>query len=198
MTLAVSNPIAGQAGTQTVEDYLALTDDKGSELVDGRLVEKNMGSRSGWIGGQLFYLIHFFLNTHRLGWVFASEAAYQCFPGHPNRIRKPDVSFIRYGRLANEQIPDPFIAIAPDLAAEVISRHDTALEVDRKVNECLQAGVRLVWVVNPDLRTVRIHRADGTINVINDRGQVGGEDVLPVFQFAVAELFPETAAIKPS
>jgi len=195
VTIAERNPLTRQAGSQTVADYLALSDTRGWELDNGRLLEKNVGTKSGWIGGELYFLISLFLKNHRLGWVFTSEAAYKCFPDHSDHFRKPDVSFIRYGRLAGEELPEPFITIPPDLAAEVISPNDTAYDVERKVAEYLEAGVKLVWVVNPDLRTVRIHRADGSIGLADERGQVSGEDVLPGFTFAVADLFPKTVTV---
>jgi Uma2 family endonuclease len=190
MTLVMPKPPRGQSGLLTAEEFAALPDTKGLELEDGCIVEKHLGTKSGWIGGHLFFLIGLFLREHRLGWIFPSEAIYRCFPDDPNRLRKPDVSFIRYGRLPGEQVPDPYIAIAPDLAVEVISPNDTATEVERKMHEYLSVGVRLIWLVYPETRTVHILRANGSTDRVNEGGQVSGEEVLPGFQFAVADLFP--------
>jgi len=191
MASAIQQPPAVRSDLHTVEDYLALSDQKGWELDEGRLVEKNMGSRSGWVGAQIICLIGMFLRDHPLGWFLNSEGAYRCYPGHPDRIRKPDASFIRYGRLKDEVIPDFFIPIAPDLAVEVTSPNDLIAEVEVKVREYLEAGVRLVWVVVPEVRSVRIYRADGSVTQVNEPNSVSGEDVLPGFQFAVSELFPQ-------
>jgi Uma2 family endonuclease len=192
MTAILSNPPVGKPRSQTVEDYLALPDTRGFELDDGSLVEKNVGVRSGWVGGYIFLLISVYVRERSLGWVFPSEVGYQCYPGHPDRMRKPDVSFVRRGRLPLEKVTEPFILIAPDLVVEVVSPNDTVYDLDRKIEEYLEAGVRLVWVVNPEIRKVRIYRVDGTSGIVDERGTASGEDVLSGFQFAVADLFRET------
>jgi Uma2 family endonuclease len=79
--------------------------------------------------------------------------------------------------------------IPPDLVVEVLSPRDIATELDQKVEEFLRAGVRLVWVVNPDTRTVRIHRLDGSISGLHETDELSGEDVLPGFACPVAALF---------
>jgi Uma2 family endonuclease len=100
---------------------------------------------------------------------------------------------IRKGRLPGERFPEGYVRIAPDLAVEVISPNDLAYEVDDKVEEYLRAGVRLVWVVNPQTRTVRIHRADGSIAQRREGEDLTGDDVLPGFVCPLAAVFPPTA-----
>lgn len=82
-----------------------------------------------------------------------------------------------------------FLRIAPDLAVEVVSPNDTVYEVDEKVEELLAAGVRLVWVLNPETRIVEVHRLDGTVSKLHVADELSGEDVLPGFTCPVAELF---------
>lgn len=176
--------------THSPEDLLAMPDGKGYELVNGTLVELNVGALSSWIGTNLARLLGNFVERHRLGWIWATEAGYQCFPDEPNNVRKPDVSFIRNGRLPGERIPKGFLRIAPDLAGEVISPNDFTLELDTKVVEYLHAGVRLLWIINPETRTIRIHRADGTVGWLTESDKLSGEDILPGFDCQVAELFP--------
>ena len=174
----------------TPEDLLAMPDERRFELIDGEPVERDMGALSGWVGGQ----IHDFLNQHcranMLGWVFPADVGFQCFPDRPRTLRKSDAAFIRTGRLPNEQIPDGHIRIAPDLAVEVVSPSDLAYEVDEKVNAYLKAGVRLVWVVNPHIRTVLIYRSDGSVGLVREADELSGEDVVPGFRCPVALIFP--------
>ncbi len=106
-----------------------------------------------------------------------------------NRIRKPDVSFILAGRLPDNKIPEGYIKIAPDLAVEVVSPTDIQYEVDRKVAEYLEAGVQLVWVINPDTRVIFIYRVDGSASIIRDGAELDGEAAVPGFKCAVADLF---------
>ena len=155
----------------TPEDLLAMPDGDRYELVDGQLVERTMGALSTYIAGELFLLLGAFCKGHCLGWVFPGECSYQCFPDAPKKVRKPDVSFIRRGRLPGERIPEGHVPIPPDLAAEVISPNDLAYETDKKVEEYLGAGVRLVWVVNPK-RTQSLligptARSDGYVSTMN-------------------------------
>jgi len=191
MAIAIQQTPFSGPGLRTAEDYLAMPDQKGWELDDGDLVEKRMGAKSGWIGGRMIFLLSLFIEKHSLGGVFGSETLYRCYPGHPNRLRKPDASFIRRGRLDGEEIPNPFILFPPDLAVEVTSPNDLIAEVEVKVREYLEAGVRIVWVVVPEIRSVRIYRADGTVAQVGEPNSLSGEDVLPGFQFGVSELFPQ-------
>ncbi|HUB28006.1 MAG TPA: Uma2 family endonuclease, partial [Tepidisphaeraceae bacterium] len=166
----ISNSPAVQERLGTAEDFAAVPDTKGRELDDGRIVEKPMGTRSGWVGSQLLAQIAFYLRDKPIGWVFGCETMYRCYPGHPNQVRKPDVSFIAKGRLPNEEVPDPFIVIPPDLAVEVLSAMDLASEINRKVMDYLDAGVRLIWIIDPETRTLLIRRADGSIAQVNASG----------------------------
>lgn len=174
----------------TPAELLALPDGKLYELVDGRPVEKKMGCESSWVGGQINRRLNAFCSDNRLGWVFQSDAGYQCFPHRPNLVRKPDVSFVRHGRLPGEQPPRGHCAIPPDLAVEVVSPNDEAEEVEEKLSEYLGAGVALVWVAYPRTRTVYVYRRDGTANRLTEAQELSGEDVVPGFSCPVRDLFP--------
>lgn len=174
----------------TPEDLLILPEArKGYELVAGRLVEKNVGAFACWVAGQILYLVRVFGQDRGIGWAIASEAGYQCFPDDPRKVRKPDVSFIRRGRLPGERIPDGHIDLAPDLAVEVVSPNDTAYEVETKVEEYLAAEVLLVWVVYPQSRTIHVYRADGPVERLREEDELTAPELLPELRCKVAELF---------
>ena len=141
----------------TPEDLLSLPDAVDYELVDGNLVERKMGSESSVIAGIILTILSNFIRGKRMGCVAGADCSYQCFPDAPNKVRKPDVSFVRSGRLPGDKSPTGHTKIAPDLAVEVLSPNDNASEIDDKIVEYLAAGVKLVWVVNPTSRTVRVH-----------------------------------------
>ncbi len=180
--------------TYTPADLLVMPDAVSFELVDGRLVERNVSALSSWVGGRLHRLIDVFVNENRLGWAWPTDQGYECYPDSPGKIRKPDVSFIRRERMPQGPGPDGYITIAPDLAAEVLSPNDLAYEVEIKVVEYLGAGVRLVWVINPEMRTVHIHRGDGSVGWLREDDELSGEDVLPGFRVRVSSLFPTKPA----
>ena len=172
----------------TPEDLLTMPDGKLYELVDGRLVERKMSIWSSYVAGVIFDLLNSFCRENRLGWVFPEGTSFQCFPALPGRVRKPDVSFIRFQRLALAQATtEGHCPVAPDLAIEVISPNDTAYEIDDKVREFLDAGGPLVWVVNPEQRTVEIHRASGPGAILRENDEISGEDVIPRFRCRVGD-----------
>lgn len=178
----------------TADELTTMPDEKRYELIEGELVERPpAGNESSWIAMYLGSLLFNHCLANRLGWVFDSESGYQCFPGDPNRVRKPDVSFVRFGRLPNEQIPKGYAKLAPDLAVEVVSPNDLAEEVESKVSQFLAAGVRLVWVVYPETRSVRVHRVDRSIAGLLADEELTGEDVAPGFRRRVGDLFPPPA-----
>ena len=175
----------------TPEDLLAMPDGDLFELVDGRLVELHMGLLADWVSGRLFKHLDAFCDAHPVGWIFpGGDGGYQAFPNAPRTVRKPDVSFVRYGRFPGEEPPAGFGRLAPDLAAEVVSRNDLYEEVDQKIEEYIRAGVRLVWVISPQNHTVRVYRLNGTSSSLRENDELDGEDVLPGFRCRVGDLFP--------
>jgi Uma2 family endonuclease len=182
----------------TPADLLAMPDAVCFELVDGRLVERNVSALSSWVGGRLHRLIDVFVDENRLGWAWPTDQGYECYPDSPGKIRKPDVSFIRRERMPEGRTSEGYITIAPDLAAEVLSPNDLAYEVELKVVEYLSAGVRLVWVINPEMRSVHIRRADGSVAWLREADELSGEDVLPGFRAQVSSLFPSKPANQPA
>jgi Uma2 family endonuclease len=178
----------------TPDDLLAMPDGNNYELVDGELVERKMGWYSGWVGGRLFRFLAAFAEDNGVGWVTTADSSYQYAAGADTLVRKPDVSFVRRGQLPDEEPPEGHARLRPDLAAEVVSPKDLYYEVEKKVEEYLRAGVRLVWVINPATRKVRIHRLDGTITEVREDGELTGEDVVPGFRCPVSALFwPRTS-----
>lgn len=173
----------------TPEDLLAMPHGDEYELVNGELVERHMGAESSWIASNLTWLLGGAHNRKRAGHFFTTDCGYQCFPDDSERIRRPDLSYIRPGRFPGERVPRGYIRIAPDLVVEVISPNDLASEIAVKVEEYLEAGVPLVWVISPDAETVTVHRADGTVTKLHMTDELSGENVLPEFRCQVSELF---------
>lgn len=173
----------------TPEQLAAMPDRKDFELVDGQLVERHMGNKSSWVTTRIAKLLSIYVDEHNLGWVFTTEAGYRLDPSRPNTLRKPDVSFVRFGRLPNEEPADAYDNLAPDWAIEVLSPGDTVIELEEKIVEYLSAGVRLVWVVNPDLKVVKVHVAGRPIEECRVGDELTGGEVMPGFRCPVASIF---------
>ncbi len=161
----------------------------GYELVDGELVERVMGAEASWVAGKLHSLLEAYGESSKSGWSFVADLGYRCFDGRPKLVRKPDVSFVRRERLPGG-LPKGDLRIPPGLAVEVVSPNETVYELDEKVEEYLAVGVPLVWVVNPQTRTVIVHRPDGRLTKLREADELSGEDVLPGFRCAVRDFLP--------
>lgn len=172
----------------TPEQLAAMPNDKDFELVEGQLVERKTGNKSNWVASRLARLLGNHIEEQRLGWVFTSEAGYRLDPARPNNIRKPDVSFVRFGRLPDEEPADAYDYLAPDLAVEVTSPGDTVHELDEKLQEYLAAGVQEFWVINPELRTAKVYRPDGTITALHEADELDGGKIVPGFRCRLADL----------
>ena len=83
------------------------------------------------------------------------------------------------------------IRIAPDLAIEVVSPNDKVYVLDQKLAEYRDAGVKLIWVVNPNSRNIRVYRLDHTFAEFLENDTITGESVIPGFSILVSELLPE-------
>lgn len=182
--------------TFTADDLLTMPEGKHFELVYGELVEKDVGWESKWVGTKLIWFLFDYTRLHG-GWVNGSSAGYRCFeesiPDDPDRVRKPDVSFIAPGRMSPDEIPAGHCELVPDLAVEVNSPNDRRAKIQSKVNEYLQAGVRLVWVIDPPTESVVVYRLDGTMSKLGMTDELDGEDVAPGFRCPVRELFASPA-----
>jgi len=183
----------------TPDDLLNMKDEgKGFELVDGRLVEQHVSVLSCLVSGMVYALLAAHCHSKRLGWVLPQESGFQYDPTAPKKVRKPDAAFIRQDRLPESEWSEGYCHIVPDLAVEVISPNDTFDEVDRKIEEYLRLGVRLVWVVSLVTRQVYIHRHDGTIAKVRENEELSGEDVIPGFRCRVSDLFPTARITSPA
>ena len=174
----------------SADEFSRMPDTKGFELIDGLLVEKRMGALAAAVGAIITRILSEYAQRTGTGTVFNSEGGFRCFGDDADRVRKPDVSFVSTGRMPLDAIPDGYPAIAPDLVVEVSSPNDLFRDLEVKAEQFLTAGVRRVWIVNPDTRTIRILRPDGSDTRLHEGDTVSGEDVLPGFSCKVTDFFP--------
>ena len=177
----------------TPDDFLSHPDRDRCELVDGQLVETHMSMESVWIQGEVHYQLRQFVTEHQLGKVYPDGLTYRCFADleeDPNRIRRPDCSFIRAGRTTSDQFVSGHCEIVPDLVVEVVSPKDAYIDIQKRVHEFLTVGCPLVWVINPNSRIATVYRKNGLIVEVDDQNELNGEDVLPGFRCRLADVLP--------
>ena len=165
------------------------------ELVDGHLREKRMGFDAGETTVNLTLSLGGHVKAHRLGKV-VSKVTFGCFPAEPAQVRRPDVAFVAAARLAD--VPGRgHVPVRPDLAVEVLSPEDGVYELDAKLADYQSAGIPLVWVFNPEQRTVRVYHPDGSARLLTAADTLDGGGVLPGFAAVVGNLFPPPAPPPP-
>jgi Uma2 family endonuclease len=163
---------------------------KSTELVRGQLIVREPpGTYHGQISARLLIELGTYVKTHQLGEVFGQDTGFK-IESNPDTVRAPDVAFITRDRLPLVTRRG-YSALAPDLIAEVLSPDDRPGQVTENIGEWLRAGVRLAWVLDPEQRTARLHRPDGSVSLIEPDGALDGESVLPGFRCALADLYRE-------
>lgn len=177
------------ASVVTAEELLYLKlPDKQTELVRGQLtIREPPGYQHGVVALRIARLIANHAHDHDLGVVVAAETGFKLF-SEPDTVRAADAAFI-----SRDRSPDPpptgYLALAPDLAVEVVSPNDRAGEVQGKVSDWLTAGSRLVWVIDPVRRRAVVYRADGSVAFLSEHNVLEGEDVLPGFGCSLTDLW---------
>ncbi len=177
----------------TPDDLLNMSDSKDYELVGGRLVERHMGAESSRIGTRLCTRLDRFCDENDLGIVWGADNGYQCFPHDPRQVRKPDISFVKKGRLPGDASPKGWIRIVPDLVVEVVSPGDLAEQLEEKLTDYQMAGVPLIWVIYPNQRRARAFRLDGPPALVREDDDLSGEDILPGFRCRLGGILPRQA-----
>lgn len=179
----------------TIDDVIRLNDheDRLCELIDGTLIQKTVGAYESYIAGRLTADLLTNVQENRLGIVLGVDGMMQLFP---DQVRIPDASFVSWERLQGSGFPDEAVPeIVPDLAAEVISRGNTREEMDRELREYFAAGVRLVWYVYPETKTVHVYTSPEQASVLTGSETLTGGAVLPDFTLPLRDLF--TVPAKP-
>jgi len=110
---------------------------------------------------------------------------------NPDRLVGADALFIANGSLPIRHSPEGYLETIPDLVVEVRSKNDTLPAIQRKVDDYLTAGVKVVWVVDPAARTVTAHRRDVAPQVFLEDDTLTIEDVIPGFQLLVRDAVQE-------
>lgn len=107
----------------------------------------------------------------------------------PDTLRAPDWS-LTWPDEARARREGAWISGGPNLAVEVVSPDDTWAEIQEKVREYLAAGTPLVWVLDPQARTVDVFSRNAPIAVLRPGDTLTGDPVLPGLALPLDELFP--------
>lgn len=183
--------VATGAGILTADDVLALPAPDGSrgyELVDGQPVLVMSGSP---LHGRLIVQVGYRLERHvqehgSPGLVFSDALFVLGLPRDRERARAPDVLYVESSKLVGHDLERAFHAI-PDLAIEIDLTKKPGAQ--QRIVDYVEAGVRLVWAIDPHSRTATVYRSDGSARLVRRDEALEGEEVLPGFSLPLTELF---------
>ena len=125
---------------------------------------------------------------NQLGAVYAAETGFR-LSSDPDTVRAPDVAFVSQARIEEVGEVEGFWPEAPDLAVEVISPGDSYSEVEEKVFAWLDAGTKMVVVINPQQRSVTVYKSPSDITALTEADVLIGGDIVPGFRLAIREIF---------
>lgn len=186
-------------GTATIEDVLRLCDREPKhlcELVDGVLVEKANGHQESRLAVRLMCEMQNYLDEHDLGVLAGADGPHQILF---DQVRFPDVAFIPYDRIPEGADPaTPVPNWIPALAVEILSANNTKAEMNRKLRDYFEAGIDLVWYVDPSDRTVRVYHSPEDPITLTDADDLDGEQILPGFHLSIRDGFDRASRIRPN
>ena len=142
------------------------------------------GNRNLDIEGQLWL----WNRQTKLGKAFNSSTGFH-LPNGANR--SPDASWIkqeRWDALTPEQ-RESFAPICPDFVVELRSKSDPLESLRTKMQEYLENGTRLGWLIDRKNRTVEVYRKNQDTEILNHPKTVSGEDILPGFVLDLTEVW---------
>lgn len=166
--------------------------DRMVELVEGEIVDMPLpnpihAAVLGTLSAAIFNHVH----GRRLGRVLIGDVPFvlERNPEGKDTLRGIDIAFVSTERLSG-RLPRKPLTVAPDLAVEVISPSNKAEDIENKTQQLLKAGTELIWIVYPELQSVTVHSADGSVKLSEPDILTGGK-VLPDFAIPVREIFAD-------
>ena len=159
------------------------------ELIRGVLCKTMPAGRiHGKVAAIVISILMSFVRPRRLGQVIGTDAGI-LLQRDPYTVREPDVAFISTEKLPLDSDVPGYYDGVPDLVVEIVSPSDRPEHVYDKACMWILFGVRLVWVLDPDKRTVDVRKPGPSVTRLTENDTLDGADVLPGFSCTVSELF---------
>ena len=156
---------------------------------EGKLIVMSpTGSESGRKNGKLFFQVELWNLKTKMGVTFDSSSGFKLSNG---AIKAPDVSWIETAKW-NSLTPSQqrkYAPIDPDFVIELMSPTDDLNELQQKMVEYMECGVRLGWLINPDDKQVEIYRLGREKEVLENPKTLSGEAVLPKLTVDLSDIF---------
>ena len=198
--MSVSTPLLPKAGDRmTFQEFKALNLPESSSLYllkgivydeadsaqDETMTKRN--HQHAGVESRLCFLLH--------RWREASKFACRIFSGEVG-CEAPEFSLdvgidiaVFTKETVDRQGTNPFIQGVPLLAVEILSPSDKQSSIKDKIDSYLNAGVPLVWMVDPHFRTIIVHRPNVVPEMFASGAELDGSPTLPGLRIEIAEIF---------
>lgn len=159
------------------------------ELVLGELRPMSpVGARQGTATNRLSSRASVFALEHGLGEGFTADSGFRLHRD-PDTVLAPDWAFVTRKRLP-DPLPASFPELVPDLVLETRSPNDSRRKIEEKIRLWLEAGVQVVWDLDPERRTLTVYRAGAGPLVLAEEDTLTEPALLPGFSLALTQVFP--------
>jgi Uma2 family endonuclease len=173
----------------TAEEFIARYINVHAELVKGIVKEYPVPwPKHGFICSRMDRFLGNHVDAHDLGRV-ASNDSWIRTTTNPDTVRGGDICYFSYERLPKGEVPEGLLAVVPDLVVEVRSPSDRWTDLFAKVVEYLQAGVRVVVLLDPKTTSASVYRPDELQQIYHNSDELTLPDILPGFAIVVSRLF---------
>ena len=174
----------------TADELFAISSDgRRYELVNGNLrMISPAGGRHGRLAGRIGWLLSNHVNAERCGIVLAAETGFR-LSVDPDTVLAPDVAYVEGSRYEAVENETGYLPFAPDMAIEVLSPNDRFSRVESKAFTWLDAGCRLVLLVDPETESVHTYRSRQQIQIFERNEIVDCSDAVPGWTLPVEHIF---------
>lgn len=152
------------------------------------IIMPNTGGKTGARNSKIIFQLQSWTFSNRNGEVFDSSTTFRL----PNTAkRSPDASWVaidRWDALTEEQ-KEKFPPLCPDFVIELRSRSDALKKLQSKMNEYIENGAQLGWLIDPTTRKVYVYHPNGAVEVLDNPQTVTGDPVLPGFKLDLTDIF---------
>jgi len=172
------------------EEFARVADVLGPcELVKGEIVRMSPGGvRHSQVTLRAAFLLESHNRAHRLGNVLTGEAGF-VVRREPDTVRGADVAFVSFQRLPKDAPVAGFLDVPPELIVEVLGNDISWAAMEEKIAEYHEAGVDLVWVLDPRTLTLGAYPRGASPVLLRDTDTVSADPYVPGFSCRVAEFF---------
>jgi Uma2 family endonuclease len=107
----------------------------------------------------------------------------------PQTIRIPDISCYNNQQIRNASNENNLI---PEFIIELLSKNDTSDKIEKKLLEYFNAGIKVIWYINPRLRFVKVYHSPSKVKICREGDICSAAPIIPDFEISVDELFKQS------